>query len=338
MKAAVWYGGQDIRIENRPKPTIGPEDVLVKVKAVGICGSELHAYKGLSKRRVPPLIMGHEFAGLVEEVGDRSAGLGVGDRVTMNPAVPCGLCEQCVSGRMNLCRTRTHVGLDFPGAFADYVKAAGRAFHRIPDSVSFEEATLAEPLSVGIHTANVSNMGKGETVLILGSGVIGLSCLIAARERAGRILVSDIVRSRLDFARSFGADAVIDASKVDPVEEIRRLTGGRGVDIAMEAVGLEKTVGQAISSVKEGGVVATVGLLDETIRINVLQIVLKELQLRGSYGRTEDDFTQALTILERDTSRIRRLITQRFSLDDVLKAFETVSDAEQNAVKVVLIP
>ena len=338
MRAAVWYGGKDIRIEDVPKPTVSPEEVLVKVKAVGICGSELHAYEGLSKRRVPPLVMGHEFAGIVEKIGQPTTGIRLGDRVTMQPAVPCGICEQCLSGRMNLCRARSHVGLDFPGAFADYVKGPSRVFHRIPDSISFEEATLAEPLSVGIHAASVAKIGDGDTVLILGSGVIGLSCLLGARENARRILVSDLVDSRLKFAESLGADAVIDASKVDPVEQVRHITAGRGVDAVLEAVGLEKTIAQAILSAKEGGRVAIVGLLEETARLNILRIVLKEIQLNGSYGRTDDDFRKSLTVLERDVSRIRGLITHRFALDHISRAFETMSREKHSAMKVVITP
>jgi len=338
VKGAVWRGGKEIRIEDLARPTVGPDEALIRVKAVGICGSELHAYEGLSKRRVPPLVMGHEFAGVVEEIGERSTGIALGDRVTMQPAVPCGVCEQCLSGRTNLCRARRHVGLDFPGAFAEYVKAPTRALYRIPDSISFEEATLAEPLSVGIHAAAVSNVRDGDFVLVLGSGVIGLSCVIATHEIARTILVSDLVRSRLEFARSFGAEALIDASRVDPVEEVQRMTSGREVDVVIEAVGLEKTVAQAISSVREGGRVTIVGLLDETVRVNILAIALKEIQLKGSYGRTEEEFRKSLEILERDAPTIRRLITHRFPLDHILEAFETMSKEKQNTMKVLVTP
>ena len=338
MKAAVWHGGRDIRIEDLPRPAVGPEESLIRVKAAGICGSELHAYEGRSRRRVPPLVMGHEFAGVVEEIGEKTTEIRVGDRVTMHPAVACQVCEQCLSGRMNLCRARTHIGIDFPGAFAEYVKAPSRALYGIPDSMSFEEATLAEPLSVGIHTAGLANIRDGDVTLILGSGVIGLSCLIASREKRGTILVSDIVSFRLDFARSLGADVTIDASQMDLPEEVRRITAGRGADTAIEAVGLEKTVGQAISSVKYGGRVTIAGLLDEMIRVNILQVALKEIQLNGSYGRTNDDFRRSLTVLEEDAPTIRRLITHRFPLDHIAQAFETMSKEKGSAMKIVLIP
>jgi len=338
MRAAVWHGGKDIRIEDVPRPTIGLDDALIKVKAVGICGSELHAYEGLSKRRVPPLVMGHEFAGVVEEIGERSNGIRIGDRVVAEPAVPCGVCEQCSSGRTNVCRLRRHVGLDFPGAFADYVKMPSRACHLIPESVPFEAATLAEPLSVGAHSVRLASIGGRDAVLILGAGVIGLSCLIAAREKAKTVLASDLFDSRLGFAKSFGADAVIDASRVDPVKEVQRLSSETGVNVAIEAVGLEKTVNQAISSVKEAGRVILVGLLDETARVGILQITVKEIQVSGSYGRTSKDFNDALALLERNLSKISRLVTHTFSLDGVSQAFETASKEKQRVIKVVLVP
>jgi len=340
MNAAVWYGGKNIRVEKVPQPIPGPGEALVKVNAVGICGSDLHAYRGVSKRRTPPLIMGHEFAGVVEEIskGSTPTELSVGDRVTMIPAVPCGRCEQCRSGRMNLCRTRTHAGLDFPGAFAEYVKAPLESFYHIPDSISFEEAALVEPVSVGIHAVDLAGVKEMQDVLILGCGVIGLSCLICARKKARRIIVSDLIDFRLSCAKSYGADTAVNSSNQDIVEEVRKVTENRGVDAALEAVGLEKTIEEAILSVKEGGRVTVIGMLDETIRVNILKIVLKEIQLEGSYGRTDNEFRKAISTLEADANELRRLITHRFPLRDVSRAFETLCDANQNAIKVVLIP
>jgi len=338
MKAAVWYGGKDIRIEDLQKPVAGQDEVVIKVEAVGICGSDLHAYEGVSKRRSPPLVMGHEVAGIAKELGAGVTGIALGDRVTMEPAVPCGVCEQCRSNRMNLCPSRRHIGLDFPGAFAEYVKAPSRIFHKIPDSVSFEEATLAEPLSAGLHAVGLAKIREGDIVLIIGAGVIGTCCLIAAREKAQTVIMSDVVGSRLDFARSLGADITVDTSKVDVVEEVKRITHGRGVDRSMEAVGLEKTVDQAVSAVKDGGRVTIVGLLDEIAKVNMMRIVTKEIELSGSYGRTTEDFRNGLTLLEQRGRTIRRLIMHKFQLENVLQAFETLSTNKPNSMKVVLTP
>jgi threonine dehydrogenase-like Zn-dependent dehydrogenase len=338
MKAAVWYGGKDIRIEDVAKPRAGPAEVLIRVKAVGICGSEIHAYEGLSKRRVPPLVMGHEFAGIVEEVSEGPTELALGDRVVVSPAVHCGACEECLSGRTNTCQARRHVGLDFPGAFAEYVRVPNCVCYRMPDSIGFEEAALAEPLSVGAHATSVANVRDGDIVLVLGSGIIGLSCLIGAREKAKLILVSDVFDSRLNFARLFGADATIDASTTDTVAEVQRITSGRGVDVAMEAVGVEQTVRQAVSSVKEAGRVTLVGLLEETARLSILQIGLKEIQVKGSYGRTDNDFRNALRLLEMRGPTIRRLITHTFPLDRISEAFETMSTQKRSTMKVLLLP
>ncbi|MGD0549596.1 MAG: alcohol dehydrogenase catalytic domain-containing protein [Candidatus Bathyarchaeia archaeon] len=338
MKAAVWYGGKDIRIEEIEKPRAGPSEVLIRVKAVGICGSEMHAYEGLSKRRVPPLVMGHEFAGIVEELGEGQTDIGVGDRVVVSPAVHCGACEECLSGRTNVCRARRHVGIDFPGAFAEYVTMPSHVCYRIPESAGFEEAALAEPLSVGTHATGIAKVTDEDTVLVLGCGIIGLSCLIAAREKARTTLVSDVLDSRLNFARLFGADATIDASTMDAVAQVQRMTSGRGVDVALEAVGLEQTARQAVSSVKEAGRVVLVGLFEEMARLNILQIALKEIQITGSYGRKDKDFRNALRLLETRGPTIRRLITHTFPLDRVSEAFETISSQKQSAIKVLLLP
>jgi L-iditol 2-dehydrogenase len=338
MKAAVWHGERNIVIENLPKPVANQYEVVIRVKAAGICGSELHAYEGLSKRRTPPLVMGHEFAGIVEEIGKGVNRIKVGDRVTMEPAVPCGSCEACLTGRSNLCKARRHIGLDFQGAFAEYVKAPSLTLHKIPDPISFEEATLAEPLSAGLHAVSIAKVGGGDTILIIGAGVIGISCLIAARDKAKSVIISDVVKSRLEFARPLGADVMIDSSKIDPIDEVERFTNGRGVDAVIEAVGLETTVAQAISAVREGGRVTVIGLLDETIRFNIMKIVTREIQLSGSYGRTSEDFRNSLALLERRAPTIRGLITHKLPLEKASEGFETLSKQKHTSMKVILIP
>ncbi|RLI37795.1 galactitol-1-phosphate 5-dehydrogenase, partial [Candidatus Bathyarchaeota archaeon] len=173
MKAAIWYGGKDIRIEDVPKPEIRSDEVLVEVKAVGICGSELHAYEGISKRRRPPLIMGHEFSGVIAEIGGEVEGFKKGDRVVVDPLNRCGVCEQCTAGRGNICRNVKLLGLHVSGAFAEYVPAPARNCYKLPDHVSFEEGSVVEPLSVGVHAVNRTPIKLGDTVLVVGAGVIG---------------------------------------------------------------------------------------------------------------------------------------------------------------------
>jgi L-iditol 2-dehydrogenase len=339
VKVAVWYGGKDIRIEDTSKPRAGPSESVIRVKAVGICGSDLHSFESLSKRRIPPLVMGHEFAGIVEEIGRESPdNIAVGDRVVVNPVIHCGICEECLSGRTNICRARRHLGVDLPGGFAEYVRVPSNLCYRISPSTSFEEAALTEPLSVGTHATSVANLKHGDIVLILGSGIIGLSCLIAAREKAKMIVVSDMFDFRLNFARLFGADATIDAGATDTVEEVQRITSGRGVDVAIEAVGVEQTVRQAVSSVKRGGEVTIVGNLEENVRLNIPQITGREIQVNGCYGRTNRDFRDTLKLLERDRSSIGRLVTHTFPLDRISDAFETSSTQKNNAMKVLVLP
>ncbi len=210
MKAAIWYGGKDIRVEDVPKPEIRSDEVLVEVKAVGICGSELHAYEGVSKRRKSPLVMGHEFSGVIAEVGDKVEGFKKGDRVVVDPLSRCGVCEQCTVGRGNVCRNVKLLGLHVSGAFAEYALAPARNCYKLPDHVSFEEGSVVEPLSVGVHAVNRTPIKLGDTVLVVGAGVIGLMALQAAKAAgAGSIFVTDVVDYGLRFAERLGADVAI---------------------------------------------------------------------------------------------------------------------------------
>ncbi|MFQ6096069.1 MAG: zinc-binding dehydrogenase, partial [Candidatus Bathyarchaeia archaeon] len=167
-KAAVWYGGKDIRIEEVPEPDLGLNDVLVRVKAVGVCGSDLHAYEGISKRRVPPLVMGHEIAGQIVELGRDVKGLQRKDRVVVQPVLSCGECEQCRSGNENICRNMRLMGLHVPGGFAEYIAVPAKRCFGMPDQTTFEEACLTEPLSVAVHVVNNLPIGVDGTILIVG--------------------------------------------------------------------------------------------------------------------------------------------------------------------------
>jgi len=251
VKVAMWHGGKDIRIEDAPKPRIKRGEALIRVRAVGICGSELHVYEGISKRRVPPLVMGHEFSGEVAEVEDGGCGNPKGDRVAVEPIIRCGTCEQCARGRSNICSNMRLMGLHMTGAFAEYVAVPAEKCYKIPDNVSFEEGSTAEPLSVGLHAVNRASIGLGDAVVVLGAGVIGLMSVQAAKiAGAAKVLVTDLFDYRLKLARKLGADAVINVKEEDPVKVVMELTDGKGVDAILEAVGIQKTMQQAMTMVK----------------------------------------------------------------------------------------
>lgn len=340
MKAAIWYGGKDIRIEEVPEPKISDNDVLIKVKAVGICGSELHAYEGISERRKPPLIMGHEFSGEVEEVGKNVKNLVKGDKVVVNPIIYCLKCEQCLSGRSNICENMRLIGLHTSGAFAEYISVPSENCYRMPGNISFEEASMIEPLSVGIHAVNLVNMKINSNVAIIGgTGIIGLCTLQALRVAgAGRIICTGRRENKLEIAEKLGANILINVKEIDPVKKIMEITNGKGIDIAFEAVGIQETVKQAISMVKKGGSVVVIGMLAKKTELEMLDIVTKEKQIIGSYGYTPLDFKTALNLIAEGKVNVKPLITHVFSLNEIPKGFEVLSKNREEVIKVVIKP
>jgi len=339
MKVAVWYGGKDIRIEEKPKPGIKVNQVLVRVRAVGVCGSELHAYEGISRRRKPPLIMGHEFAGEVAEVRKEVKGIQESDRVVIEPIIRCGTCEQCISGRSNICINTRLIGLHTNGAFAEFVAVPVTNQYKIPDNISFEEASLVEPFSVGIHAVNLSSIKIGDYVAVVGDGVIGLTTLQAAKlAGAGRLIVIGHHDYRLNMARQLGADVVINSEREDPVNKITKLSDAKGVDVVVEAVGSRTAVQQSMAMVKKGGVVTLVGMLEKTMELEMLNVVTEEIEIKGSYGFTSRDFKSALDLISAGKLNARSLITHVFPLDHIKKGFEILAKREKGAIKVVIQP
>ena len=336
MKAAIWYGGKDIRIEEVPLPKIKDDEVLVKVKAVSICGSDLHAYLGISKRRVPPLVMGHEFSGEVTKLGKKVKNFSEGERVVVEPIISCGTCQLCRQGSNNICQNLQLVGLHVSGAFSEYVSVPAKKCYTLPMAVSFEEASLIEPLAVAVHAVNLASLEKKESICIIGSGAIGLMTLQVAREKGVRNIVAlDTLEYRLAVARKFGATTTINVTKEDPVQKI---LADRGADAVFEAVGHQQTVQQGLGMVKKGGTVIIIGMLEATMQLPMLDITVKEIELHGSYGYTSDDFQQALNLISKKKVKVIPLITHLLPLDNIKHGFEILSLAAENVIKVVLTP
>jgi len=336
MKAAVWYGGKDIRIEDLPTPKIKDDEVLVRVKAVSICGSDLHAYMGVSKRRIPPLVMGHEFSGEIVKLGRTVKGLKEGERVVLEPVLSCGKCALCQRGRSNICENIRLVGLHLSGAFSEYVPIPASKCHTLPDAVSFEEASLVEPLAVAVHAVNFASLEKDEDIGILGSGAVGLMTLqVVNNIGAEKLFAIDTLEYRLDLAKKLGATTTINAKKEDPVKEV--LAHG-GANTVFEAVGHQKTVQQALSMVKKGGKVVIIGMLEATMELGMLDVTVKEIEIKGSYGYTSNDFKQALTLIAKGKVEVKPLITHVLPLHDIVKGFDILSQGAENVIKVVLKP
>jgi L-iditol 2-dehydrogenase len=336
MKVAVWYGGKNIKIEDALKPKIKDNEVLVKVKAVSICGSDLHAYLGVSKRRVPPLVMGHEFSGVVVEIGGTAGGIKSGERVVVEPIISCGKCKACLNGKNNICGNMHLIGLHRSGAFAEYVPVPVDKCHKLSDNVSFEEASLAEPLAVAVHACNITPFEKNDKISIIGCGTIGLMTLQVLKfQEVESIFVVDTIDYKLELAKKLGANKIINANKQDPV---KRILSEGGVDVVFEAVGRQKTVQQALSIVNNGGKVTVIGMLESKMEIDMLDVTVKEIQIRGSYGYTTDDFKQAVELISTRKVKVKPFISHILPLSDITKGFEILSNEKENAIKVLLKP
>ena len=340
MQALVWIGPRDMvqRAEPVPKPAEG--EVLISVGAVGICGSELSGFLGHNSLRVPPLIMGHECAGLVvQAIGGRFAtgeAAMVGARVTFNPLVVCGNCDRCSSGRSNLCRRRQLVGAHRPGGFAQYVAIPARQCYHLPESLSLVAGSLAEPLACSIRAVALTEVKPEERLLILGAGPIGLCAVAAARARGvEQILVSDVVPQRLEIARHWGASDVINAREQDVVAFVQERYPG-GVDCVIDAVGATPVRTQAIRAVVPGGRVVFIGLHDEESVLPANYLIRQEITVMGTFAYTDDNFTQAIDLLVRGVVEPNADWLEERPLSDGPSAFAELVDGKAKAAKIVL--
>ncbi len=270
MKALLLSDYSRLDVVDVPMPRPGPDEVLVKVEACGICGSDVHGYDGSSGRRIPPLVMGHEASGTVAATGADVKDLKEGQPVTFDSTIYCGACKFCLSGEANLCEHRQVLGVSTPdfkrqGAFAEYVLVPRRVIYNLPESLGFPEAAMVEPLSVAVHAVRLSELPEHATALVVGAGMIGLLVVQALRAAGcSSILVSDIDDSRLQLATDLGATATINAKSADVPAEVKQHTNGIGVDVALEAVGSTPTVKTAIDSVRKGGTVTLIGNIAPT--------------------------------------------------------------------------
>ena len=286
--------------------------MLVRVRACGVCGSDVHGYDGSTGRRIPPLVMGHEAAGVIERIGSQVTGFAPGDRVTFDSTVSCGQCEFCRRGQINLCDRRTVLGVscgDYRrhGAFAEYVAVPARIVYRLPDALPFEHAALIEAVSVAVHAVGLKVPAPADHVVVIGSGMIGLLVIQTLREKGCRtILAVDIDPRRTAMAMSLGATAAIDG-RGDVLQLVRDATGG-GADHAFEVVGLRETVLTAVRSVRKGGTVTLVGNLAPSVELPLQEIVSRQLTLLGSCA-SSGEYPACIDLMTRRRHR-RRAVDQ----------------------------
>jgi L-iditol 2-dehydrogenase len=343
MKALLLSQYNQLDIADLPAPVPGEDEILVRVAACGICGSDVHGYDGTSGRRIPPIVMGHEAAGVVASVGAGVSKFEPGDRVTFDSTVYCGQCEFCLQGEINLCNNRQVVGVscgDYrrAGAFAEYVVVPQRICYHLPEGLEFQEAAMLEAVSVALHAVRVSEMKGGETALVVGAGMIGLLTLQAAKAAgASKVLIADIDRTRLQTAESIGADETLLLSGGDLVKEILRRTGGKGVDLVLEAVGREETIAASISSVRKGGTVTLIGNISPEVKIPLQVVVSRQIRLQGSCA-SSGEYPQAMELLASGKIKVKPLITAVAPLSEGPRWFARLHAGEPNLMKVVLDP
>jgi L-iditol 2-dehydrogenase len=343
MKAAVMHSMREISIETLPVPEINHDEVLIKVMAVGICGSDLHYYTHgrIGKYIVEkPFILGHECSGVIASVGSSVNQFKVGDRVAVEPGVTCGHCEACKEGRYNLCPDVQFLATPpVDGAFVQYIKVRQDFVYSIPDSLSFEDAALIEPFSVGIHAANRTNLQPGSTIAIMGMGPVGLMAVAAAKAfGASTIIVTDLEPLRLDAAKKMGATHVINIREQDALDEISCITNGRGVDVAWETAGNPAALQSALASVRRGGKLAIVGLPSQNeIPLNVPFIADNEIDIYGIF-RYANTYPKGIQFLANGIVDTKHLITDRYSLAETREAMERALNFKNECLKIIVYP
>ena len=340
MRVAMYYNNNDVRLEEMPTPKIGSGELLMRVEASGICGSDVMEWYRIDKA---PLVLGHEIAGEIVAVGDGVERYKEGDRVTAAHHVPCNTCHYCLSGHETVCDTLRQTNFD-PGGFAEYVRLPAinvdRGVFLLPDEVSYEEATFTEPVACVLRGQRVAGMEPGCSVLVIGSGIAGLLHVQLARAiGAGRVLATDIVDYRLEAARRFGADATIHAEEDVPAR-LRQENDGRLADLVIVCTGATSAINQALQSVERGGTVLFFAptMPGVTIPISVSDFFFRNnITLTTSYAGSPADYAAALELIQARSVRVREMITHRLSLADTGLGFQLVANA-QDSIKVIIEP
>lgn len=343
MKALLLTEYRKLELVEMEAPVCGPDEVLIRVAACGICGSDIHGYDGSSGRRIPPLVMGHEAAGTIAATGENVTSLSVGDRVTMDSTVYCGRCFYCRRGDINLCDNRCVLGVscgDYRrhGAFAEYLAVPAHIVYRLPDSLPFEHAALIESVSIAVHAVNRTPIRLGDTAVVIGAGMIGLLVIQALRRAGcGSVIAVDLDSSRLDKAKGVGATAAINAAGGDVARQVQEMTDGRGADVACEVVGAAATVRTAVESVRRGGAVTLVGNLTPEVPLPLQLVVTRELTLSGTCG-SSGEYPACIDLISRGEIDVRPLITATASLEEGAAWFERLYGGEPGLMKVILQP
>jgi len=352
MKAVFWYGRNDVKVEEVEEPSAVEGSVKIKVKWCGICGSDLHEYLGgpifipvgqphpLSGNTAP-VVLGHEFSGEVVEIGEGVSKLKVGDRVVVEPILACGKCAACKEGKYNICSSLGFHGLcGSGGGFAEYTVFAEEFVHKIPDSMTYEQAALVEPMAVALHSIRMANFRTGDTAIVLGSGPIGLAtieCLKAAGAKLVIVLQRKSVRQ--EYAKRAGADVVLDPTEVDIVKEVKKLTDGVGVNAAFETTGSKIGFDIGLDSIKFEGVLVVTSIWENEISFNPNVLVFSEKKIVGTLAYRHE-FPATIALMSDGRIKAEGYITKRIALEDIVQeGFGALTGLEKKKhVKIIVTP
>jgi len=344
MKALVLGEYKKLSYVEVPAPILrGPDDVIVRVRAAAICGSDVHGWDGSTGRRQPPIVMGHEAAGEIVEAGSAVKGLRVGDRVTFDSTEFCGKCWYCLRGEVNLCEDRRVLGVSTgewrrDGAFAEFLVLPERMLFKLPDSIDFVRAALAEPCAVAAHAVAITPLAKGESVAVIGTGLIGLLLISIIRASGvGRIIALDTQEDRRGTALDFGADIALDPTSPETVATLRELSEGRGVDRAFEAVGASAPIRTAIAATRKGGSVTLIGNASPNVELPLQEIVTRQLTLLGSCAAA-GEYARVLELMSAGELDPLPLVSATAPLAEGQAFFERLYAREPGLLKIVLEP
>jgi len=344
MKAISIDKPRSVGIIDVPEPKAGENEAIIKIKTAGICGSDLGSYLGTFSLVTYPRIPGHELAGEIVEINanflvkkfGNDRGLAVGDKVTVEPLVRCENCYPCRIGRYNCCENLTVMGVHIDGGMQEYFRAPVHLVHKLPDDMDFSKAALVEPLTIGIHSVNRSQLSEGETALILGAGPIGLVILAVAKSRGAKVISVDLLESRLEKAKQFGADYTINSSKKDVKSAVEQITNGEMANVVFEAIGARETIENTIYLVSYAGRVVMTGYAHEPAQFQEPQLITKkELDILGSRN-SQNDFPNAIRFIQASEFDLTKLVTHLLPYTEVRHAFSILDTKIEPVTKILL--
>ncbi len=343
MKALLLTAPSTFELTEVPSSRPGPGEVLIDIRACGICGSDIHGMDGRSGRRTPPIVMGHEASGVISETGEGVTDWKAGDRVTFDSTEFCGECEECRVGNFNLCVNRKVLGVSCAdyrrhGCFAEQVVLPSRILHRIPDSLSFEKAAFAEPVAIALHAVNLAPPAFDEAAIVVGAGLIGLLVIQSLKALGWKTVVAvDLDDARLALARQLGASECFSARQEGLAAHLREICGGDGAGVTFEVVGAAAPVDLAIRSVRKGGTVVLVGNMQPSVPMPLQEVVTRQISLKGSCA-CAGEYPEAIRRIEDGSIQVEPLLSASVPLEDGAKWFARLSNNTEGLLKVILKP